>query len=152
MDKFIGILEEQIMIDLINEERSQTQKDAMERDYKALKSIHRITGKFIPLSKMDGLRYSVNNKGQHFHLIHDSIGVDHKVSFDDVNHHAGIGTHEFADFLNRHGARQVDYNGKDIPDHLKFAPSRVASSSNNQNGSKSWKQVGPNGFWKLVDA
>lgn len=151
MNNFQILIEEMHIFASINEERSASQKEQMEREYKALKSIHKLTGKFIPFAKMGSLRYSVNKTKKVFHLMHPGLNIDAFVNFNDVDHYSGLGVYEFADFLNRNGANEVDENGNIVHDNNKFAQSSPNITQKNNSTTKMWKQVGDMGFWKLVD-
>lgn len=140
-----------LMRESINEERSPAQREAMEKDYAALKGVHKLVGKFVPFHKMGGMRYHVDTSNKTIRMTHGGESIDTSNHFDDVAKHSGMSVHSFADFLHRNGATEVDSTGKTV-DKVNQFHRNISSTSSKPGSAKKWAQTGPNGFWKMVDA
>ena len=118
------------------------------REYALLKAMHKLTGKPIRFEDFDELTYRVIPDRQLMILMHNKLGLNKIIKFDDLRNNDTFGPSTFADFIDINGGIEVDGSGKVVSSARKY--NKSGSNYHAPSDKKVWKQMGPLGFWKEV--
>lgn len=119
------------------------------REYEMLKIMHNM-GLPIKFENFDGLTYRFISGNKSVIINQKDLGVHKIVNVDTMVRTHGVGPATLSEFLDVNGAMEVNAQGNPVPTDEKAYRSGANARLTGKKKSV-YKQVGPRGFWQLVE-